>query len=134
MSCKSAIYTVNNTVNAVALNGNIPLGTTLRRFGQNLEQSGNGILVCGDGYYDIGCSITLSPSTVGTVTVSILQDGVAIAGATASANVATANTPINLNLKSMLRLRCCDDTSTLTLLLSGVNAAINNVALTVEKL
>jgi hypothetical protein len=134
MSCKSAIYTVNNTVSAVAINGIIPIGTTIRRFGKNIEQSGNGVLLCGEGYYKCSASITLLPSTVGTVTVSLLADGVAIAGGTASSNVATANTAINLNLESLVRLRCCDDTSTLTLVLTGVNAGITNVAFVVEKI
>jgi hypothetical protein len=131
---KSAIYTVNNAVSAVAIGGNIPLGTTIRRFGRNMQQSGSGILLCGEGYYDIGASFTLSPTTVGTATITAYEDGVAIPGAVASMNVATANAPISLSIKALSRLRCCDDTSTLTFVLSGVNAAFSNAAVVVEKL
>lgn len=131
---KSAIYTVNNTVNAVALNGTIPLGTTNRRFGRNIVQSGNGIILSGEGYYKVSASISLAPTVVGNVSVGLYQDNVLVGGATATSSVSTANNFTNLNIESLIRLRCCDDTSTLTLVLSGANATVSNVAVVVEKL
>lgn len=134
MSCKSAIYTVNDSVTSVLANGIIPLGTTIRRFGRNLYQSGNGIIACGEGYYDVKVSVTLSPTVAGTVTVTLLKDGVPVVGGTASETTPVENTPVNLAFASQIRLRCCDESATLTLRLTGNNASTNNVAIDIQKL
>lgn len=134
MSCKSAIYTVNNGLPTVAGGAVIPVGTVIRRFGCNIQQAGSGITVAGGGYYDVDVSVTASPSATGTVTVSLLQDGAVVPGASGAATVATADDTVNISFPALIRLQCCDSTSTLTLVLSGGAAVINNAAVTVTKL
>lgn len=133
---KSAIYTVNTSAQSVAVNGIINPGTVIRRFGPNISLSGNAIRLCGAGYYDIDASFTISPTAIGTVTVTAFKDGVAIPGATASVAAATANTPVNLSISCLTRenCACCDDASNLTFVLTGTASTVNNSAIVVEKL
>ena len=133
---KSAIYTVNNSAQNVAVNGVIDLGSIIRRFGPNLTLSGNAIQVCGPGYYDIDASITLAPTAVGNVTITVFNDNIAIPGATATASVSTANNPVNISIASLFRepCACCESLSNLTFVLTGTAAAVTNVAVVVEKI
>lgn len=133
---KSAIYTTNTAVTTTALTAGsiIPLGVTTRRFGQNLRQDGNTITLLGQGYYLVNVSATVTPSAAGTVSVTAQKDGVAVVGATASETVAAVDTTVNLSITAILRNACGCDSSILSLILGGVDAVINNVAVTVVKL
>ena len=133
---KSAIYIANTSAQNVAVNGIINPGTIIRRFGQNLGLSGNAIQIDGAGYYDIDVSITAAPTAAGNVTVTMLKDGVAIPGATATQSTTAANNPVNLSISSLVRefCPCCDGLSNLAFVLTGPAASISNVALVVEKL
>lgn len=130
---KSAIYTTNIAAPAVAAGGIIPLGTTTRRYGCNVRQDGNTIVLCGQGYYLVNVSATLTTIAAGTVSLTAQKDGVAVIGATAS-QTATANGLTNLSLTAIVRNACGCDSSLLSLLLGGVDATVNNLAVTVEKL
>ena len=134
MSCKSAIYTANTTADVTAIGSTIPFGSIIRRFGQNIDLSGTAINLCGRGYYDVDISITANVTAVGTITVTLLKDGVAVPGATASESVSTAGDAVNLSIDALVREQCCDSTSTLTLVLTGAAATVTNVAAVVEKL
>lgn len=134
MSCKSGIYTVMNNVVSVHANGVIPLGGTIRRFGRNIYQSSDGIILNGDGYYKVDVSVTLNPTVAGTVSVNLLKDGINVVGGTASGTVGTENTPINLSIECLIRNKCCEDSSSLSLELVGGNAGVNNVAFVVTKI
>lgn len=133
---RSAIYTTNSSVQAVAINGIINPGTVVRRFGCNLNLSGNAIRLEGEGYYNFSCSITAAPTAAGTMTVTAYKDGVAIPGATASASTSVADNPINLNLDFILRepCACCDGGSNVTFVLTGSAGNVNNIAITAEKI
>lgn len=133
---KSAIYTVNNSAQNVAVNGVINLGSIIRRFGPNLTLSGNAIQVTGPGYYDIDASITLAPTTAGNVTITAFKDNIAIPGATATASTSVANNPVNISISSLLRepCACCESLSSITFVLTGTAAAVSNVAVVVEKI
>ena len=131
---KSAIYTANTSAQAVAANNIIPVGTTSRRFGCNIRQDGNTITLLGQGYYMVNVSATLLPTTAGTVVLTGQKDGVAVIGATASQVVATASTPVNLSLTFLVRNACGCESSILSFLLTGVTAAVTNLAVSVEKL
>ena len=117
---KSAIYTANTSAQTVAVNDIIPVGTTSRRFGCNIRQDGNTITLLGQGY----CTVTLTGQ----------KDGVAVIGATASQAVATAAAPTNLALTFLVRNACGCESSILSFLLTGTAAAVNNMAVAVEKL
>lgn len=131
---KSAIYTANTTTQAVAVGGTIALGSIIRRFGCSVNLNGNGINLKDGGYYDVDVSVTAAPTAIGTVTVTLFRNGVAVPGATASAAVSTANNPVNLSIAALVRENCCGDDSTLTIVLTGTASSVTNVGVVVEKL
>lgn len=92
MSCKSAIYTADPSSTVLTLSTAagtaIPLGTTVRRFGCNAVLSGNGILLKGQGYFDVDASVTFTPTAAGAYTVTLFKDGVAVPGATQTVTAA----------------------------------------------
>lgn len=134
MSCKSLIYVAMQTPTAVAVNGIIPLGTIVRRYGCNCNLNGNGIAINGQGYYDVDVSVEAVPDAAGTVTIQLLKDGVAVPGATAAATVAAVANTVTLAFPATVRLGCCSTGSVLTLLLTGAASTVNNVAARVEKI
>ena len=133
MSCKSALYTAMQTPTEVAVNGVIPLGSLIRRYGCDITLNGNAVNIVGKGYYDVDASITVAPTAAGTVTATLYKDGVAVPGATASATAAAADDVVNLNIPALVRQVCCAAGSALTLVLTGAAATVNNVALRVQR-
>lgn len=131
---KSAIYTVNTASPTVAVNGIVPLGNTVRRFGNCIRQDGDAISLCGKGYYLVTASVTATPSAAGTVTISAQKDGVVISGATGSATVAAAATTVDITITCIVRNICDCGGSLLSLVLTGAASVVNNAAVTVEKL
>ena len=133
---RTAIYTANTSAQNVAVNGVISPGTIVRRFGQGLGLSGNAVQISCPGYYDIDASITVAPTAIGNVTVSLLKDGVPVQGATATAAVATANDPTNLKISSLIRenCACCEGLSNLTFVLTGTASSVTNIAVVAEKI
>lgn len=133
MSCKSAIYVSNTSQNAVAVNGTIPVGTTIRRYGCNIKQEGQGVVVTGTGYYDITASITLLGTAAGTAIVQLYRDGVPIAGAQAKTTLA-ADSYSNVSLTALVREQCCNASSTITAVLSGVAATVDTIDVVIKKI
>ena len=137
MSCKSALYAAMQTPTAVAVGGVIPLGGLIRRYGCDIALNGNAVNIYGGrenaGYYDVDASITATLTAAGAVTATLYKDGVAVPGATATATGAASGT-VNLNLTALVRQPCCADGAALTLVLSGVEATVDNVALRVQRI
>lgn len=133
MSCKAAIYTANQATQPLFAGNTIALGSIIRRFGCGVNLNGNGITVKEKGYYDVKASVTVAPTAVGTVTVTLFRNGVAVPGAAASATVSAANASVALPIAALIRESCCGDDSTLTLVLSGTNSNVTNVAFVVER-
>lgn len=133
MSCKSALYAALQTPTAVAIDGVIPLGSLIRRYGCDISLNGNAVNLSGAGYYDVDVSITVAPTAAGTVTATLVKDGVAIPGATASA-AAAAGAPTVLSFPALVRQACCATGTALTLVLTGAAATVNNVALRVQRI
>jgi hypothetical protein len=133
MSCKSALYAAMQTPTAVAVDGVIPLGSLIRRYGCDVALNGNAVNITGAGYYDVDASVTVSPAAAGTVTITLYKDGVAVPGATAS-ETAAANGTVDLNIPALVRQVCCAAGSALTLVLTGVAATVDNVALRVQRI
>nr|DAF97675.1 MAG TPA: hypothetical protein [Siphoviridae sp. ct4fm14] len=138
MSCKSALYTALQTPTAVAVDGVIPLGSLIRRYGCDVSLNGSAVNIAGGSqsasYYDVDASITVAPTAAGTVTVTLYKDGVAVPGATASATATAAGDVSDLNIPALVRQACCASGSALTLVLSGAAATVNNVALRVQRI
>ena len=131
---KSAIYTTNTTAPTIAVDGIIPVGTTTRRYGCNIRQDGNAITICGQGYYLVNVSATVTPTAAGTVSVTAQKDGVSIVGATGSETVAAVSNAANISITAIVRNACGCDSSILSFILGGVAAVVDNLAVTVEKL
>ena len=131
---KSAIYTTNTTAPTIAVDGIIPVGTTTRRYGCNIRQDGNAITLCGQGYYLVNVSATVTPTAAGTVSVTAQKDGVAIVGATGSETVAAVANAANISITAIVRNACGCDSSILSFILGGVSAVVDNFAVTVYKL
>lgn len=131
---KSAIYTTNTTAPTIAVDGIIPVGTTTRRYGCNIRQDGNAITLCGQGYYLVNVSATVTPTAAGTVSVTAQKDGVDIVGATGSETVAAVSNAANISITAIVRNACGCDSSILSFILGGVAAVVDNFAVTVEKL
>lgn len=143
MSCKSAIYTAATSPTTLNLTvaqptATLPLGTVVRRFGRNIQLSGNGILIDGEGYYDVDASVTLTPAAAGDYTVALYEDGVAVPGVTQTIT-AVAAAAIAFNIPALVRLQCCNSSASLTLVLSTTatlpaDVVVNNVGVVVEKI
>ena len=129
---RSLIQTVNAGPQTVPELGVISLGTTARRFGCNLRQSGDAIECSGCGYYTVTASVVVSPDAVGVVSVEMQQNGAPVSGAISSAAVATADNPATLTIVSSIRLSC-EETSTLTFILAEGEGTVENIAVRVEK-
>lgn len=133
MICKSGIYAVNTSVGSAIVDGGtyVPL-SIVRRFGSNLNLSGNGIRLKGAGYYDVNVSATVTAGAAGTITATLYKDGQAIPGATAS-SIAVANAVVNLPITALVKLGCNCEDSLLTVVISGAATTSQNLAITVEK-
>ena len=121
------------TPTAVTVNGVIPLGSLIRRYGCDVSLNGNAVNITGTGYYDVDTSVTVAPTAAGTVTATLVRNGVPIPGATASA-AAAAGAPVVLAFPALVRQACCASGSALTLVLSGAAATVNNVAFRVQRI
>lgn len=129
---KSVIYTANATANAVTIGNLVPLGSTIRRYGCNLRQDGNGITATGAGYYLVTMSATVAPTAAGAVTITGQKDGVAIIGATAT-STAAAGAAADLAFSAIVRNTGCDS-SILSFVLTDAAATVSNFAVSVVKL
>ena len=130
---KSLIQVVNTSTQAVAVGGAVSLGTALRRYGCNLRLNGDAIEADGAGYYTIDGTVTVAPTAAGVVTVAVYVNGVELAGARASANVATAGGLITLPLFGTIRQGCCDSANSITVVLVAGAGNVSNVSLRIEK-
>lgn len=139
---RSALYTANPSSTTITLTtaqptSFIPLGPVIRRYGCNINMSGNGILLDGDGYYFVDTSVTATAAAAGNYTVTLYQDGVAVPGATQTVTAAAAGT-FAINIPALLRLKCCGASATLVLVLSTTatlpaTVTVNNVGAVVLK-
>lgn len=136
MSCKSALYTVNNTNTTITATtttpAQIPFGSIIRRFGKYVNLEGGSIFCCDSGYFKVNCSITITPAEAGIITAQIYQDGIPIPGAFASAT-ATADGTINLSIDTLIRNCGCNCNSVITLTIDA-DSVINNISTVIEKL
>lgn len=136
MTCKSAIYTVNDTGASVTVTNDVPVqvpyGAIVRRFGQCVQSQGGSIQCCGAGYFDVNQTLVVTPVAAGPITAQLYQDGQAIRGAFMTLT-GEADTPIALPIKALVRNCGCDCNSVLTTTISG-SCVINNFPAVVEKL
>lgn len=134
MSCKSAIYTVSTATQAVVAGSTLSLGSTVRRFGCAATLAGNAIALNAPGYYNVDVTVTVAPTAAGTVTVTLLQDGVAVPGAVATVTTNVALATSNLSISPIIRVLSGSNVSNLTLVVGGAASSVTNVTVAVEKM
>ena len=111
----------------------MPLGSVVRKAGCGASLSGGSVQVTG-GLYEVTATVTVAPSAAGSVTLSLLRDGQAVPGASAT-GTAAAGDSVPLSLACVVRApKCpCSDAASLTLSLSAAgsvtSAAVTAVAL-----
>ena len=132
---KSLIYTANTSVQNLAVDSVVSPGTVVRRFGPNLNLSGNAIQIAGAGYYDISASFIVAPTAAGEVTITAYVDKTPIQGAVTTGTVAAGGDFITLSSDSVFRqpCQCCEGLSNLTFILTGTAANVTNTAIVVDK-
>lgn len=130
----STIYTVNSTANSVTPTNIIPLGNTVRRFGCNLAQNGNTISLKGRGYYLINAAITLTPTAIGNVGVTMSKDGAAVTGASGVGSVSAVGNSVTIPITAVVRNACDCDSSILSFVLDTTAATVVNIAVSAVKL
>lgn len=124
------IYSVTNGPIAVLANGTVPGGAIIRRYGP-VSQTASGVVVYESGYYDIDLNITLEPVAAGNITVTLLDNGVEIPGATALA-LGAPTVPVQFAIPAMIRTYRCGEPHNITVVLSAA-ATVTNSALRVER-
>lgn len=129
----SLLYAVNASAQNVAAGGAVSPGSVIRRFGQNVNLSGNGAEIRGTGYYTLNASVVCVPAEAGTITAALLKDGTPIPGATASVTVAATDTTVTLPLVAVVRETCCGDSASAVTCTLSAAASVSNFALRIEK-
>lgn len=132
--CKSALYAADTTQQATIEDGSvISFGSIIRRFGKNISLSNGIVHINGEGYYEVLANITFTAVGAGPVTIRMYKDGVAISGAVATIT-ATAPDLIPVVVPALIRSKCCDGNSTITVTISGAITMISNAAIVVKKI
>lgn len=142
MSKSLGYYTFTGT-QAVTADATLPLTTTTRQFGKNIILGNNSAIirpVCGcnaavnnsAGYYTASVNATLAASAAGAITVRLYQDGTPVSGAVQTVTATAAADNVGFSFSAPVRV-FCNQTSTLSIVVSGQNVTASNVALEVVK-
>ena len=135
MCNNSLIYVITNTSSAIQTNEVLPLTTIVRRRSSAISQVSDSIVLDKAGYYRVSVNATFVASTAGVATIEVRQDGLQVQGATASTSITTATTQnASISFDTIVRVRCCQGTSILTFVNSGVPITASNIAINVEYL
>lgn len=131
---KSLFYSVLSNATETSLNEAVPLGNIVRRYGRNIELSGNSIVLKNKGYYEIDVNSTFVAAQ-GNVAFELLSNGIPVDGATAIETVETANTQYcNASIHCIVRVYCCYPVN-IQIVTNGTAApTISNLAVTVKEI
>lgn len=131
---KSGIYIGNNALNAAVADGGIvPISNVLYKYGCNVSANSNTITVCGcKKAYEIDIELDVTAASTDPITISLLQDGVPVAGGTRIITVAgtSAQTPVDI---STVVSNGCKSGSTLTITISGLATTVVNQSIKVDE-
>lgn len=134
MCNKSLIYTAQ-TDTAVVMDGDvIPLGTAQRRRGCRIKQDGNGIAICGDGYFAVSVSVTAGSSGTDPISINLQKNGVDVIGATSTVTPSGSGVTVVLGFSVIVANSCKNSNSLLSVTLNGAEAKIENMAVAVKEL
>lgn len=138
MSCKSNIFVANTQAATVAAGATLPIATTVRRRGCDINQSGNSVAItdCGSNYYLVLVSATFTAAAAGTATLAVQQNGSTVTAGTASTTITTATTEVrSLTIPVIIRTFNNSGVDAITVVNTGTIALnITNLAVEVIKL
>ena len=132
----ASIFVGTPTAATVAEGGTLPLTSILRRQCGYISALGSdSVILSRAGYYKVSATITFTAPEAGIVTLRLLQDGAQVPAIVASTTITTADTEVrSLSIEGIVRVVCCNGSSTLQLLNAGVTVDTSNIALSVEYL
>jgi hypothetical protein len=128
-----AISTVNTSPQTVAAGGTVALGSVKMQVSRCSKLNGSGINIIAPGDYLVIVSATASPTAAGNISLTLLNNGVAVPGAISASSVSAAGSPTPLPIGTTISVNCCGNAAGLTLVISSA-ATVNNVAVTVVKI
>lgn len=129
---KSVLYAVNRTPQVIVIGDRVNFGQIVRRYGCGINMTGGEVFVTSEGYFNVDASVTYVAGAAGIVTVTLLRDGAIIPGASASATVADGDTVTLTIPSSVIREKCCCE-STITAVITGVIGSVTNATIRVVK-
>lgn len=129
---KSGIYIGSSTATPVTAGNIIPIGTAQRGYGCGIKLNGDTVIVCGNNTsYKVTAVMTLSAASTDPITVSLQQDGVNVPFAFSTITVAGTSDQTVLVVQGVVRNQCkCS--STLSFVLTGADATIDNDNIIIE--
>lgn len=130
---RSLIQTTNTSTSSVDVNGIIPLGSALRRYGCNCRLNGNVIEIEGAGYYTVTGTVTVQPDAIGAVSVALYENNIPVPSAVSTGTAAAIGNDVTLPISTTVRQTCCEGASSLSLVLTEGASDVTNVSLRVEK-
>lgn len=137
---KSALQVFANTAQTVAQNGIISFPNVAVKTGCSIKNLTNTTIeLAPGGLYEVSVTITGAQSaTAGDLIVQLFRNGVAVPQALAIANSAEATDVETMTFSALILVNpsCCavDNTTTLTVVNTGVAAIYSNTAISVVKL
>ncbi len=131
-----ALYAYNATPQAVASGGSIALALAVRR-GQSAALGGLGVtLNAPSSLYEATVSVTGTTTAAGDLSVAAYVDGIAVPGATAAQEVATAGDAASVSFSFMYvtPAQACCDPPTVTLVNTGGACTVTNASVAIRRL
>lgn len=129
---KSLIYTSSTTAVVVPAGSVVPIGTTVRRFGCSIRQTGDSIHLLTPGYYRVYVSATVTPTAASTVGLAILANGSPVTGGMVEAETTAAAQEVNLAPQTVVRV-LGSDSALITVEITGAEATVDNISIIVDK-
>ena len=137
----------NTTSQAIATGGVLELGEVYRRFDRKgvcgyraFEVSPASLALQHSGIYHLTATITFTGDAAGTATFQLAENGVVIAGATATETVTTATTEINTTVidfyilvDSNFILNALNTSKSISIVNVGDDVTVTNLIVNVEK-
>lgn len=133
------IQVYNNVNTAVLAGGTIPFSGAINRRGCSATfDSPNTINLNSKGIYFITASFTYLPTATGTVTISMVINGVTSTINVASESASTESAPINITIPALVKVTdnnncCCVDNATTISFIVNVAGTISNSNVVVTK-
>lgn len=133
------IQIYNNVNTEVTAGGTIPFSGSINRRGcSTLFDSPNTIKLENKGTYLIISSFTYLPTEAGTVTITMVVNGVTSTINLGSSSTSTAGSPVNITFPALIRVNCnnnccCVDNETTIRYIVNVAGTISNSNVVVTK-